>query len=247
MSYDGKRMLCVFAHPDDECYGPGGTIAHYALLGVEISILMFTCGEAGSIGVSRELERDELCRRRSKEFAASCSALGVAGYRIVGAPDKAVNAMAERAAIDEIHREMDSLGPHVVLTFHYRGVSSHPDHIAVTSYLEKAFDEAAVAGAPGPLKLYEWGIPEEKSRLYDRPNLAATPDHEVHARITPSREAMERKISAIERHCTQYDFYLSLQEKFDYRTNSSPECFTLRRTRLPRTDDAETDLFVGMD
>jgi len=53
-------MLCVFAHPDDECLGPGGTIAKYAMEGVEVNLLTFTRGEAGSIGISKELDPEDL-------------------------------------------------------------------------------------------------------------------------------------------------------------------------------------------
>ncbi|MCH7549380.1 MAG: PIG-L family deacetylase [Candidatus Krumholzibacteriota bacterium] len=249
MSMRGKRLLGVFAHPDDECYGPGGAIAHYAIQGVEVWILMYTCGEAGSIGVSSELPRDELCRLRTGELAASCDALGVARHRIVGAPDKKVETMDEESAVEEILDDIAAFRPHVLMTFHHRGVSSHPDHIAVACFLERAFDATARRGekGDGPVKLYQWGIPEEKARLYERPNLVTTPIDEVHARITPSDEAMDRKIEAIKCHQTQYDFYLSLSEKFDYRKDSSPECFTLRKSTLRHPDGVETDLFAGVD
>ena len=243
-TYQNKRILGVFAHPDDECLGPGGTIAHYALQGVEVALLIFTCGEAGSIGVSKELDPAELCRRRREELAGSCDALGVKSHRIVGAPDKGVSEYDERAAVGEILAEIERVRPQVLLTFHHLGVSGHPDHIAVASYLDTAFDEA---GDEGPVKLYQWGIPEENSKLYERPNLMTTPPQEVHAAITPSAEAMDRKIRAIEQHVTQINFFRSLETTFDYRKGSSPEFFTLVKTRLPRPDGVETDLFNGVD
>jgi len=55
-----KRLLCVFAHPDDECLGPGGSIAQCAIDGGEVFITTFTAGEAGSIGISKTLAREEL-------------------------------------------------------------------------------------------------------------------------------------------------------------------------------------------
>ena len=53
-----KRLLCVFAHPDDECLGPGGSIAQCAIDGGEVFITTFTAGEAGSIGISKTLARE---------------------------------------------------------------------------------------------------------------------------------------------------------------------------------------------
>ncbi len=59
-------ILCVFAHPDDESFGPAGTIARYAAQGVPVDPLTFTRGQQGArpepvdspeaLGVLREYE-----------------------------------------------------------------------------------------------------------------------------------------------------------------------------------------------
>src|SRR5262245_11740670 len=131
-----KRMLCVFAHPDDESYGPGGTIARYALEGVDVFLTMFTAGEAGSIGISKTLARDELARRRRLELAAACAALGVREHRILGVPDGGVSKVDRAWAVQEIVSDIRRYRPHVAMTFHRGGVSAHPDHIAVSHYLD---------------------------------------------------------------------------------------------------------------
>ena len=43
------RLLCVFAHPDDETFCAGGTFARYAEQGAEIMVLSATRGQAGQI------------------------------------------------------------------------------------------------------------------------------------------------------------------------------------------------------
>lgn len=238
-----RRMLCVFAHPDDECLGPGGTIARYASAGTDVFILMFTRGEAGSIGISRELDPEELARRRLIELERSCEALGVREHRVLGVPDKGVAHFDRRRGVSEILADIRRYRPQIVMTFHHRGVSGHPDHIAVASLLEEAFE---AGGDGGPLKYYGWGIPDEKSRLYERPNLQPMTDDEVAAKIDIDEASMDRKIAAIECHQTQIDFMRSMEESFDYRSVSTPECFELRRTRLPRPDAVEDDLFSGV-
>ncbi len=40
-------MLAVFAHPDDETYLAGGTLARYAASGYEAFVLCATCGQTG--------------------------------------------------------------------------------------------------------------------------------------------------------------------------------------------------------
>ena len=238
------RLLCVFAHPDDESYGPGATLAQCALDGVDVHILMFTCGEAGTIGVSKEMPDDELCAARRREMAAACAALGVKSHRILGVPDKGVADTDEDAAVAEILADIERFRPQVVLTFHREGVSSHPDHIAVTRFLDRAFQ---ASGDEGPVRFFEWGIPQHRSQLYDRPNLKPMPDDEIDARIHPSDAAIERKIAAIEAHVTQIAFYHWMQERFDYRTGSVPEFFALRRVKGDRPEGMIGNLFEGVE
>lgn len=238
-----KRLLCVFAHPDDECYGPGGTIAQCALDGGEVFITTFTAGEAGTIGVSKSLARDELARRRRGELAAACDALGVAGHRILGAPDRRVNEVDPAWAVREIVADIRRVRPQVVLTFHRLGVSGHPDHLAVTAFLDQAF----AATPDGPAAYFEWGIPLDRLKLYDRPNLVPLPDDEIAAEVPIGPEAMERKVAAIRAHETQFDFFLSLEKVIDYRVLSTPEHFALRGSHRPRPRGIVTDLWEGLD
>ncbi len=239
-----RRLLCVFAHPDDECYGPGGTIAQCALDGVEVAITMFTAGEAGTIGVSKTLARDELARRRRLEFAASCQALGVKAHRILGAPDGGVSGVDPKWAIGEIIADIGAYRPQVVISFHYRGISQHPDHVAVNEFLLKACEQA---GSDGPKVYYEFGVPKHKSMLYDRPNLAPMEPREVVAAVPIGTEAMDRKIAAIHCHETQIEFFESLQAKFDYRAVTSPEHFGVRWAGMDVPTAPISDLFAGTD
>jgi LmbE family N-acetylglucosaminyl deacetylase len=238
-------MLCVFAHPDDESYGPGGTIARYTLEGVQVYLLMFTCGEAGTIGVSKELSRERLCQLRVDELAAACDALGIAEHRILGTPDRGVPDIEPEWAVGQIVRDIQKYEPHVLLTFHHGGVSGHADHVAVASYVDRAFDRTA-GQAGAPWKLYGYGITGRLAGLYERPNLVPLKEAEIDAVVEIPDAAMDRKLEAIRRHKTQYDFYLRQQAKFDYRKETRPEHHNLRRTRLPRPSATEGDLFEGI-
>src|SRR5258708_33856864 len=44
---DGRRVLLVHAHPDDESIGTGATIAKYAAEGAQVSLVTCTLGELG--------------------------------------------------------------------------------------------------------------------------------------------------------------------------------------------------------
>ncbi len=238
-----RRVLGVFAHPDDESYGPGGTLAQCALDGHHVEILMFTCGEAGTIGPSKDLPADELCERRRRELAAACEVLGVRAHRVLGVPDRGVSMVDRRWALDQVLEAIERVRPHVVVTFHRDGVSGHPDHIAVAGFVAEAFD---AAGADAPARVFEWGIPAARAQLYDRPGLRVMPDGEVRARVMPSEAAIDRKLDAIRAHATQYDFFLSMQARFDYRAASVPEVFALRRARVDLPRPVVEDLFEGL-
>lgn len=236
-------MLCVFAHPDDECLGPGGVIAQCAIDGGEVFITTFTAGEAGSIGISKTLSPKELAQRRRRELAAACDALGVSGHRILGVPDKGVRDVDAKWAVREIITDMRRMRPQIVLTFHHLGVSGHPDHIAVADLLGRAFDEVG----DGPVAHYGFGISADRALLYQRPNLVPIPDQELAARVVTSPQAMDRKIAAIRAHETQIDFFHSMEKKFNYREVASPEHFELRRSRMKPPGRILADLWEGID
>jgi LmbE family N-acetylglucosaminyl deacetylase len=241
-----RRLLCVFAHPDDETYGPGGAIARYAREGAEVYLLMFTCGEAGTIGVSKELSRERLCQLRVAELAGACDALGIREHRVLGTPDRGVADIEPVWAVDQIVRDIHKYQPHVLLTFHHKGISGHSDHIAVARYLEQAFDRTADL-TQAPAKLYGYGITRRLADLYERPNVVPLEDDEIDAVVEIPDEAMERKLEAIRQHATQYEFYLTQRDKFDYSAEARPEHFHLRKSRLPETDGVADDLFEGID
>ena len=58
-----KRILIIMAHPDDETFSVGGTIAKYVKAGSEVSLLCATRGEAGASG-GRSVKTGELAEIR---------------------------------------------------------------------------------------------------------------------------------------------------------------------------------------
>src|SRR5580698_3165607 len=76
------RLLCVTAHPDDECFAFGGALALAVERGVEVSVLCLTDGQAATNrGVAKS--GPELGAMRRAEFVASCKLLGIAHYEIL--------------------------------------------------------------------------------------------------------------------------------------------------------------------
>lgn len=169
MSTPGARqkLLAVFAHPDDESFGPGGTLAHYARLGAEVRLLCATRGEVGDIPEDLLEANQDVAYLRESELRCAAEHLGLSDvhfldYRDSGMPGSEDNqhprALAA-APLEEVSQKIlayiEEHQPQVVITFDPIGGYRHPDHIAVYEATRRAF-EMARAGSSGylPQKLY---------------------------------------------------------------------------------------------
>jgi len=171
-----RTLLGFFAHPDDESFGPGGTLARYAAEGVDVHVIIATDGDAGSVEENHQ-RRDghtTLAQERGAELANAAVALGITSiwdlpYRDSGMRGSADNehprALIQQPVevltadlVDYIRR----LRPQVVLTHDPFGGYGHPDHIRCCEAMTAAFYVAGQAsprpanGPPpyAPQKLY---------------------------------------------------------------------------------------------
>ncbi len=157
--YRLKRiLLSVLAHPDDESFGMGGTLARYAAEGVEVHLICGTRGEAGEVDPEYLDGYDSIADLRVQELKCAADLLGIhqvhlLDYRdsgMTGSPDNQhpqalINAPMDRvsAEIAELIREIK---PQVVLTFDPVGGYRHPDHIFIHQAAVRAFMLAGDTG-----------------------------------------------------------------------------------------------------
>jgi len=153
-----RKILSVLAHPDDESFGMGGTLALYAAQGVEVHLVCATRGEAGEVGPEYLQGHESIGELREAELRCAAMHLGLAGvyfldYRdsgMTGSPDNGHPNSLFQAPLDEvavkIAHYIRNIKPQVVLTFDPIGGYRHPDHIAVHQATVKAFH---LAGDPG--------------------------------------------------------------------------------------------------
>ncbi|WP_037065362.1 N-acetyl-1-D-myo-inositol-2-amino-2-deoxy-alpha-D-glucopyranoside deacetylase [Pseudonocardia acaciae] len=90
MAENGRRLLLVHAHPDDETIATGGTIARYAAApDTHVTLVTCTLGERGEVmvpelaGLAAE-HADQLGGYRMGELAAARAALGLSDQRFLG-------------------------------------------------------------------------------------------------------------------------------------------------------------------
>lgn len=175
------RLLLVHAHPDDETITTGGTIAHYARAGVEVTVLTCSLGEEGEVIGSRWAElvadrADQLGGYRILELTRALDTLGARPPRFLGGagrwrdsgmagtaaasnPRAFVNADPGEALASMVAVVRD-VRPHVVVGYDPAGGYGHPDHQKVHTLVTEAFDVA------GRDRLSEVGEPWAPQKFY---------------------------------------------------------------------------------
>lgn len=131
-----KSIVCIFAHPDDEAFGPGGTIALLAKK-YPIYIICVTNGDAEKNSTQDARDLSEV---RREELLHSAKILGVKEVIFLGYKDGSLNNNLYHEIADNLIKHLKKLKPDTLLTFEPSGVSGHIDHIAVsmiTSYVFK--------------------------------------------------------------------------------------------------------------
>ena len=173
-AYAGKKLLAVLAHPDDETFGMGGTLALYARRGVAVHLICATRGEVGEIDPQYKESLKSAACVRTQELRCAAAALGISqihflNYRDSGmSGDEAMhhpNALAaqpvEKVA-GEVAHLIRKIQPEVVLTFDPIGGYRHPDHLAMHQATVLAFEMAGSVEDEDP----EGYAPYTPDRLY---------------------------------------------------------------------------------
>jgi N-acetyl-1-D-myo-inositol-2-amino-2-deoxy-alpha-D-glucopyranoside deacetylase len=143
--------MLVHAHPDDETINNGATMALYAALGAQVTLITCTRGEEGEV-LTPELthlassETDALGEHREIELANAMKALGVTDFRFLAEgegkyrdsgmmgtepnnrPDVFWQADFEEAS-DYLVKVIEEVKPHILITYDEIGGYGHPDHI----------------------------------------------------------------------------------------------------------------------
>ncbi|HEX4060958.1 MAG TPA: N-acetyl-1-D-myo-inositol-2-amino-2-deoxy-alpha-D-glucopyranoside deacetylase [Streptosporangiaceae bacterium] len=262
-SFDGRSLLLVHAHPDDESIGTGATMAKYAAQGARVTLVTCTLGELGEILPPRlahlAADRDDrLGEYRIGELDAACAALGVTDHRFLGGAgrwrDSGMIGTAGNEdprcfwradtgeAVAALLAVIEEVRPQVLVSYDDNGGYGHPDHIQAHRVTRRAFELAAAGsaaagsgGAPPVAKLYA------TARLG---NPQATTE-------IGASDYLPAKLAAMRAHATQ----LTVEGSHFYLTNliNRPvfgrESYTLLAgPRGPGTaaGELEHDLFAGL-
>lgn len=137
------RVLSIYAHPDDETFCAGGTLAKYAAAGAEIMVVSATHGEAGQIRDANAATRRTLGKTRAREMRQACQYLGVQHVVCLDYDDGKLQELDQSILVARVTGIIRDFRPDIVLTFGNDGAYGHPDHITIGAATDEAFKLAS--------------------------------------------------------------------------------------------------------
>ena len=197
-----QRLLAVFAHPDDEAFRCGGTLALLAQRGVDVHILTFTRGQAGSCGQPPLCAREELGALRTAELQCSCQALGIPPPLVFDYEDGRLAEVPQEEGVAIITAQIQAVQPQVLLTWPLHGLSGHADHAAVSRWTQAAYHQAIQAGNANLSALYHLAMPASLASELGLKQLHSMPDGDITVTVDV-QPVWDKKIAAIACHRTQ--------------------------------------------
>lgn len=127
-----KIIFAIFAHPDDEAFGPAGTLLSETRNGTELHLILLTSGDAGT----NPDDHTDLGAVRLEEWQTAGKLMGATGMHYLGYKDGQLNNLAMLEASERI---IDLIAPIIeaapadteieLLTNDLNGITGHIDHI----------------------------------------------------------------------------------------------------------------------
>jgi len=240
----GLKLMCVVAHPDDECFAFGGALALAANRGIETYVICLTDGQAAT-NRGDATTAAALGAMRREEFRRSCEVLGVTHHELMDYHDGRLEFVEFPVAAGRLVERIRRFKPDVVLTFGGDGgQNTHADHMMASTLTTAAFHWAWQA------KRYpDAGDPHKAKRLYYVTANFHFPDR-LPAMVMPwtvtldIRSVRERKNEAFRQHVSQAPLMEKTKETFE--RYGAEEFYALVATADPQPARQETDLFAGL-
>jgi N-acetyl-1-D-myo-inositol-2-amino-2-deoxy-alpha-D-glucopyranoside deacetylase len=185
-----RRIVAVFAHPDDETILAGGTLAGAAAAGDAVTVVCASADDG-----------------RDAELRAACEVLGLRDPLVLGLPDGELDERQDELRVG-VRAALDEFGADVVITFGQEGLYWHADHVAVHEAVVAATDGAALAFATMPEGHIEALVEELRARgrgadLWGLdPSAFGAPPGDIAAR-RDVRAHLDEKLRALAEHRSQ--------------------------------------------
>ena len=115
------KVLVIAAHPDDEVYGMGGTMAKLSDAGHEVHVLIVTDGCTAQYRNDPRLP--EILAQKKEEARRANALLGVKAVHFGALPDMRLDTVSHVEVNQLIEETVDTVAPEVVYTHFYGDVN----------------------------------------------------------------------------------------------------------------------------
>lgn len=194
-------VLSIHAHPDDQEFTVGGTLAKWARAGSRIVTVCITSGDAGSNKyTSPDMTREKLLPIREEEQRAACRVLGIEEVVYLRYTDSGLISSLELrrdlARVIRRHRPDAVVCPDPTVRYYGNFYLNHPDHRVAGDVTLDAIFPDAVTRFIYPELLEEGLEPHQVKEVYihgsDRPDV-----------FVDIGETLEAKLTALAQHRSQ--------------------------------------------
>lgn len=207
-----KPVIGIFSHPDDEVFGPGGTLALFAKEGRDAYIICLTNGEAGQNNSDDHRELGEI---RREELQKSAKILGIKDIFFLNYKDGTLSNSLYHEVAGKISEIVEKLQPEILITMEQRGITGHLDHIAVSFITSYVFEKH-----PEISQLWYQCMTEESAKVFKKhfpTYFIYTPPGYPTSEVDKTEDittVWEQKKEAMKQHLTQKEDMDRLLEVF---------------------------------
>ncbi|MCL6096810.1 MAG: PIG-L family deacetylase [Patescibacteria group bacterium] len=204
------KFLFVFAHPDDETFSSGGTIAKLTAAKHKVKLITATKGEAGEPGNPPITTREKIGEVREQELRRAAKILGISDIFFLGFIDGKVRYARNKKLEGKILSIFKKEKPDVIITFDKTGGSNHPDHKAIGKATTNVFfDYKGLVDKH--VRLYHTAMPRSFVKEFEKQGLGYNAFGKVRGvadknitTLVDIEKTLNTKIKALKEHKTQH-------------------------------------------
>ncbi len=153
-------VLAVFAHPDDEGFGCGGTLAALVAGGHRVTLICATNGDVGEISDPELATPETLWQVRQRELRTAMDVTGIEDVRFLNYRDSGMEGWEdnnhpsslfqapEGRVVEQVAAVIREVRPDVVITHDPTGGYGHPDHVTICRRTASAVELCCGDGGP---------------------------------------------------------------------------------------------------
>ncbi len=247
-------LLAVFAHPEDEAFGPAGTLAKYATEGVRVMTVTASRGTA-AVSTLAPIQISDRIGIPLREKLCSCLTLGTERICLLDRLASELDLADEAVMGERLVRLIREQQPQVIVTYGLEGLTGDPYHIVISRLTTIAFHAAGDAtnypqhlrdglNPYQPKKLYYSVLPQSFLKRWGIRGLAGVPDEQVTTVLDVSlyAEAKLKTLYCQRNHMLDYARW----QVEDQPVQWDEEYFALAASNLRRRTRNEKDLFAGL-